>query len=154
MKESIRLIYGLLFFVTLSIGVSAQSIAWKTLEEAEKLQQLEPTKPLFIDVYTTWCTWCKVMDKNTFSQSQVANYINKHFIPVKWDAQTKEQISFHDKTYAFNGYYNELTYYLLNDRLEFPSMVFVNSKGVVENVLIGYHTEEELMPFLRQFKGN
>src|SRR6187399_318010 len=45
-------------------------------------------KFIFLDAYTDWCTWCKVMDKNTFSTDAVSNYLNSKFIPVKMEMET------------------------------------------------------------------
>ena len=57
-------------------------VHWLTFEQAvEKAKTTK--KPIFIDVYTTWCGWCKVMDKNTFSDPAVAKVLNEQFYPVK-----------------------------------------------------------------------
>lgn len=40
-------------------------IKWMTLDEVQLAMKKEPRK-VFMDVYTDWCGWCKVMDKKTF----------------------------------------------------------------------------------------
>ena len=42
-------------------------IRLERFEEALEASKTEKRK-IFIDVYTDWCGWCKVMDKNTFNQ--------------------------------------------------------------------------------------
>ncbi|HRG07218.1 MAG TPA: DUF255 domain-containing protein, partial [Cyclobacteriaceae bacterium] len=42
------------------------AVKWITFEEAVEKSKTEKRK-IFIDVYTDWCGWCKVMDKNTFT---------------------------------------------------------------------------------------
>lgn len=42
-------------------------------------------KFIFVDAYTEWCGWCKVMDKEMFTDPDVAPLINENFIPVKID---------------------------------------------------------------------
>ena len=49
---------------------------------------------MFIDVYTDWCGWCKHMMKTTFANKGIANYINTQYIPVRFDAETLDTITF------------------------------------------------------------
>jgi len=44
-------------------------------------------KYLFVDAYTDWCGWCKVMVKQTFSQDEVAQFMNKSFVPLKLEME-------------------------------------------------------------------
>ena len=44
-------------------------------------------KPIFLDAYTDWCGWCKVMDKQTFADKDVASVMNATFINVKMDME-------------------------------------------------------------------
>ncbi len=43
----------------------------------------ETGKHVFVDAYTDWCYWCKVMDKETFTDADIAAYLNEEFIPIK-----------------------------------------------------------------------
>jgi uncharacterized protein YyaL (SSP411 family) len=47
-------------------------------------------KIALIDVYTDWCYWCKVMDKNTYTNLKVIETINKHFVPIKFNPEKSE----------------------------------------------------------------
>lgn len=66
-------------------------INWLTLEEAYQLNQENPRK-IFVDVYTDWCGWCKKMDKDTFSDEKVAEYVNEHFYAVKLNAESQDKM--------------------------------------------------------------
>ncbi|MCB0458229.1 MAG: thioredoxin family protein, partial [Flavobacteriaceae bacterium] len=71
-----------LLFLLFSIGiVSAQEIKWMTMDEALAAQSKTPKK-IFVDMYTVWCGPCKMLDKNTFSNPDVAAFINKNFYAV------------------------------------------------------------------------
>lgn len=72
-----------------------KEINWVTIEEAQKLTEQEPRK-IIMDVYTDWCGWCKKMDKTTFSDKKVVDYVNKNFYAVKFNAEA-------DKTFDFKG---------------------------------------------------
>lgn len=49
-------------------------------------------KPIFLDAYTDWCGWCKVMDKETFSNAKVAKLMNASFVCVKMEMETGEGV--------------------------------------------------------------
>ena len=44
-------------------------------------------KIALIDTYTDWCHWCKVMDKNTYTNEAVIALINKDFVPIKFNPE-------------------------------------------------------------------
>src|SRR6478609_1156618 len=68
-------------------------VKWLTFEQAVEKSKTEKRK-IFIDVFTDWCGWCKVMDKNTFSEPNVAKLLNEEFYPVKFDAEQTEDAVF------------------------------------------------------------
>jgi thiol-disulfide isomerase/thioredoxin len=80
--------------------VERVTINWMTLEEAMEKSKTEKRK-IFVDVYTTWCGWCKHMDSTTFVSGAVAKYLNDHYYPVKFNAEQQNDIVFKDITYHF-----------------------------------------------------
>jgi len=75
-------------------------INWITLDELEGKMKEEPRKVL-VDLYTGWCGWCKRMDKNTFQHGEIAKYVNDNFYAVKFDAETKDKVSFKGSDFEF-----------------------------------------------------
>jgi thiol:disulfide interchange protein len=65
------LLHGLFF---LPLLISAQEINWITMDEAARLQKQYPKK-IIIDMYTTWCGPCRMLDRNTFSNKSLAEYV-------------------------------------------------------------------------------
>lgn len=68
------------------------TIKWLTLEEAYELNKANPRK-IFVDVYTNWCGWCKRMDKDTFQDPKVAEFVNENFYAVKLNAESQDKIT-------------------------------------------------------------
>jgi thioredoxin-related protein len=86
--KKIGILFTLLLF---SIAVKAQEkIEWMKFEEAVAASEANP-KMLLVDVYTDWCGWCKKMDKETFTDPKVIQYINQTFYAVKMNAEDKNR---------------------------------------------------------------
>lgn len=82
-------------------------IKWSTdlnqaLEEAKKTN-----KSVFIDSYATWCSPCKLMEKNTYSDPEVITKLNSNYVPVKIDVDKNPQIVSEYQVYGYptNGYF-------------------------------------------------
>lgn len=63
--------------------------AWndQTLKKA-KMQN----KPLLISIGYSTCHWCHVMEKESFTDDEVAAIMNEHFIPVKVDREERPDV--------------------------------------------------------------
>lgn len=115
-----------------SFSAAAQTeINWMTWKDVETAQKQKPRK-VYVDTYTDWCGWCKKMDASTFTHPEVVKYINENFYAVKFDAETKENISFNGKQYKYvpsgGRGYNELAAELLNGQLSYPTSVYLDEK--------------------------
>ncbi|MGK4568218.1 thioredoxin family protein [Flavobacterium sp. 3HN19-14] len=47
-------------------------------------------KPLFVDVYATWCGPCKQLKRESFKDKAVGEYFNKNFVCFSIDGETEE----------------------------------------------------------------
>ncbi|MBT32913.1 MAG: hypothetical protein CMO01_24920 [Thalassobius sp.] len=102
---------------------------WETILDKANLSG----RLIFVDVYTDWCGYCKMMDKDVFSDSEVAGYLNDNFVSVKLDAETEFGASF-TQTYQIEGY---------------PTYVFLDKDENLTGSIGGYNKKE---PFLNQSK--
>jgi len=141
----------------------AGPVKWMTFEEAVEKSKTEKRK-IFIDVYTGWCGWCKVMDKNTFPDPEIARLLNENFYPVKFDAEQEADIVFRGTTFKFipqgGRGYHQLAAALLNNQLSYPNFVFLDEEFRIIPIyqgyssLPGYKKPEEFHPFLSFVAGN
>ena len=126
--------FVMLVFAT---NLSAQ-VNWLSWEEMMKAQEKE-ARPVFIDVYTDWCGWCKVMDRETFAKAEVYEVLNRDFYSVKFDAEQRDAIKVRSKTYSYVGQgrrgYHELAATLLNGQLSYPTVVFLDAVDRVERAI-------------------
>ena len=135
------------------IGLSqSDEIKWLSWEEAIRENAKNP-KPIFVDLYTDWCGWCKKMDRETFSDKAVIQYMNAHFHCVKFDAEQKEPIKYKGNKYEFVTYgkdgYNSLALALLNNQPQFPYFVVLNTQEQIIKRAPGYQKKSRLLSILK-----
>jgi len=98
-------------------------------------------------VYTDWCGWCKVMDKNTFNDPQVAKLLNEKFYPVKFNAEQQADVNFRGQVFKFvpsgDRGYHQLAAALLNNQLSYPTVVFLNEELEIIQPVPGYRKAPE-----------
>lgn len=140
-----------------SLSLSAQEVKWMSFEEALAAQKESPKK-MFIDAYTTWCGPCKMLDKNTFQNKDVAQYLNENYYAVKFNAEGNEIINFKENTFTnpnfdpdkkgrnsshqLAGYFSVRAY---------PTIIFLDEEANLITPLVGYKTPSQLELHLKLF---
>lgn len=99
-------------------GIRFFSGSWKDVLAEAKRQN----KPVFVDIFTTWCGPCKLMAKQAFPNPKVAEKFNANFISYQIDAEKGEGIEV-AKTYAVDAY---------------PTSLYVAANGDLIHRAIGY----------------
>lgn len=160
---------------------SPKLIKWMSMEDAQAAAKKSP-KPLFVDVYTSWCGPCRMLDARTFGDARVAEYVNKHYYPVKFNAESGEPVIFKGQKFenpefdparvgGRNGTH-QLTMAIANaqGRIAYPTVVYLDSDlnvlapvqgfldpAQIEPILIyfgeGHYKTKEYQGFLGEFKG-
>jgi thioredoxin-related protein len=121
---------------------------WLSLEELQIVAKTDKKKVL-VDVYTDWCGWCKVMDKKTFTDPEVKKYLADNFHVVKFNAEQKAPIVFKGKEYNWKPSgrrgVNMLAVEMLNGRLGYPTIVYLDEDLNKIKAVAGYKTPSQLM---------
>ncbi|MCY4418996.1 MAG: thioredoxin fold domain-containing protein [Cytophagales bacterium] len=136
-----------------SVAVLPQAeIKWLSIQEVESNMAREKRK-VFVDVYTDWCGWCKKMDRTTFLDEDIIDYLRVNYYSVKFNAESKEEISFANKTFKFvsgggSKGYNQLAAALTQGQLSYPSFAILDENLKLIKVIRGYHDAKQLKKVL------
>lgn len=159
-----RLFTVVLFsFIILESLVAQEKVNWISFQEAIEKNKTEPRK-IIVDVYTDWCGWCKRMDQTTFSNPEIAKYINQNYWAVKFDAEGNDTVTYQGQTYTnrppvpTGGRMRKNTHPLaakiLNGRMSYPSLVYMDDSSNVIAPIGGYRDAKGIQPFLVYFVEN
>ncbi|MBD0404662.1 thioredoxin family protein [Flammeovirga sp. EKP202] len=119
-------------------------ISWKSAEEAIA-SSVKDGKPIFIDVYTDWCGWCKILDKKTFQNSDVVDYVSENYHAVKLNPEKDGSFQFKGKNYT-----NE-SFALSHDVNSYPAIIVIHPEGK-EKVFVGYRDSKSFLEILKKYK--
>ena len=145
----------LILLLSVVFANAQTKINWLTIEEAYAKQKITPKKVL-IDVYTSWCGWCKVMDKETFTNAEVINYVNQNYYAVKLDAESKKSIKLGTSVYKFDeeNRSNEVAIALLQGKMSYPSIVYLDESFNMIQPVPGYMNAKDFHQIITYFGGN
>ncbi|WP_313100273.1 thioredoxin fold domain-containing protein [Epilithonimonas sp.] len=119
----------LILFVS-QLSFSQQSINFEDSDFATILAKAKAEKKLvFMDAYAAWCGPCKLMEKNVFTDKNVANYYNQNFINAHFDMEKGEGKTLAAK-YGIRSY---------------PTLLFLNGEGEIVGKELGYIKTEEFL---------
>lgn len=114
----------LLTFISLATAISAiaqgiqfESGDWKSVVAKAKKDK----KLLYIDVYTTWCGPCKLLEKEVFPKKEAGDKYNKLFVNYRIDAEKGEGIEL-AKKYNVTGYPTHLFIDPANEKIIYQEM--------------------------------
>ena len=138
--------------------IHAQQIEWKTIEQAAKTDSKSNAKLYFVDFYTTWCGWCKRMDRETFNDPVVAKILNTYYLPVKFNAEGSSEFSWLGTKYSniatapgARPATHSFAKAVLGVQIGFPSFVIFNSDQTKLTIIQGYQSADDFIVVLWYF---
>lgn len=104
-------------------------------------------KYILVDFYTDWCTYCKKMDKEVYTQESITRRLRNSFVAVKVDAESAKKIKFMDteitqKDLARNFKVNS-----------YPTIWFLDAEGEPIAPLRGYLAADKFVMVLDYVSG-
>jgi len=69
------------------------SIHWMDYSGKAFMRAKEENKPIFMLITAAWCYNCQIYEEKTLKKQPVAEFINKHFIPVFVDYDRRQDIA-------------------------------------------------------------
>ena len=122
----------LLFASTSAFAADSVHFERPTSWEQVRAKAKEQGKFLFLDAYTDWCYWCKVMDAKTFTDAKVIAFMEEKFVSAKVEMET--------------GFGNDLR---MKYRIHsFPEYLIFTPEGEFVYRISGYQTPADFIPQL------
>ena len=130
-RISLTFIAGLICLAAWPQQVEFFKGSWKEANDRAAKEH----KFIFVDAYTEWCSWCKVMDKEMFHDPAIVEILNTRFIPM--------QIDFEDSMGIVLGMKFRVWAY--------PTTLIFNSYGQLTDKFNGYTDDHgEYLDFLKK----
>jgi thioredoxin-related protein len=122
-----------------------------SVNELEQLQKKKPRKVL-VNFTSSFCNSCRVMEKTTFVDSSIANYINDNFYLVNFYTETSDTLIFKNEKHfkgAVNGFpFNSIALRLCANRFSLPALCLLDEALNPIDVLNFYQSPEHIKPIL------
>jgi thiol:disulfide interchange protein len=129
-------IIALIFIVWLAVtqspetSISSQkAIQWKTFETGMSEAQAKG-KPMFLHFYAVWCAYCTRMEKESFQDDTVIDFLNQNYISIRIDIDKHPEITKNYNVFAV------------------PTTYFFSAKGEKMGPVPGYISKERLLDML------
>jgi thioredoxin-related protein len=125
-----------------AVSAASEAKMWLSFNDGMALAAKEQ-KHVVIDFYTTWCHWCKVMDKETFSNADVMKFLADNFVTIRVDAESgRGELVYKGATYTPVGLAR-----MFGVR-GYPSLAYLDRKGELVQVIPGYWPPKTFLPLL------
>jgi hypothetical protein len=84
---------GALMHTVLPASTRAQEVEWRHDYGKARQEAAEKNRPLFIDVETENCYYCRQLDLRTFKDPTIVTLLNERCIPLKIDADHQSRLA-------------------------------------------------------------
>ena len=120
-------------------------IKWVSYDKGLQVAKKQK-KHLVVDFYTTWCGWCKKMDKDTYSNQEIKKLLTDHYVAVKLNAESAKSLNVNGKSVTERQVAQEFRV------TGFPTTCFLKPDGEKIACLPGYSGPENFANVLSYIK--
>ena len=122
-----------LIVILTAASSAAETIRWQPHDAAIQTAERE-NMDVFIQFKAEWCLYCKLMERETFQDKTLAQYLNRNYVTTKVDLDEKPSIA---RQYGIN---------------RVPATVLIRS-GEKPRVRIGFLSAKQLLYLLENQNG-
>ena len=137
----------------LSYSAKAQ-VQWLTFEKLDSALKDNP-KPILLDFYTDWCTYCKKMDREVFTNDTVIEKLNQSFYAVMFNAESDRKVNFDGTILGKrpNARFHELALLLAARNKQFapPVLIFLDKEFNIKERYMQYISRKQLIKRLEKY---
>jgi thiol:disulfide interchange protein len=108
-------------------------IRWQTYTAGMKMAS-ERNLPVFLHFFADWCKYCAKMEKETFQEKSVIEYLNNNYVAIKVDFDNEKKITREYRVMAL------------------PVTFVIGLDGNRTGPLRGFVSKEELLQVLKQIQ--
>lgn len=147
MKNILLAFTLMLLFVSFSSSNDSAELKWLDWNTGYPLAKKQ-NKIILVDAYTDWCGWCKKMDRDTYTNSDIIKALNKDFIVIKFNPELENIV------YELDG--NKITGRELFGQLTqgkstgFPTTYFIQPNKKQIQIAAGYLAPIDFIKVLDQ----
>lgn len=123
-------------------------LVWMRYDEGLKKASSEK-KHIMIDFYTTWCGWCKKLDKETYADPRVQKILRKDFVAVKVNAESNKSLTVDGKP-TTEAEVSQNKYRVTG----FPTIWFLKHTGEEITPLPGFVRPEQFIHIINYIKDD
>ena len=77
----------------MSLSVTTEAVAWLPWSSAAFAAAQQHDRPILLSINAVWCYWCHEMDRGTYADPDVAEFLNSHFTPVRVDTDHRPDVN-------------------------------------------------------------
>lgn len=121
----------LVLFGAMTVAAQDTGVKWYELEEAQVLAK-ENNKKVLVYAEASWCSYCKKMEQQVLSKSDVQRDMAQYFYPVRVDIESDQKL-------RYNG--EEMTQQAFARRMRVsgtPTFIFIDQGGSVLGAQPGF----------------
>ena len=121
---------------------AGEKLAWLAFDVATQ-QAAKQGKHLIVDIYTTWCGWCKVMDRQTYGDPQVSAYLTENFVLAKVNGESSAKLHWKGKELTERQFAKEVGV------SGYPATYFMKPDAELLGGVAGYIKSPDFMTYAR-----